>query len=457
MLSVQVEDAMLDAYDLLYDRAVRSLSSTPRQQLLAIQDTVSVGCPGGGLPLAGRLQDIQLPRVDRNPENGYGVASPQSQLASGQMLSRGPRTQATDTLSVVGRGHEDLLSSPSDLGRAGCLIWGPRQNEKFSCPKLIKNFRSVTAQHEARPRGHRVIAREAGGRRLWRQQAVDSYGPSFYGEAVGLGGPGCPVPATPLTQPVALASRGSAAGRPRRWPPILFPRLPTLQTRHSYVLAVPVLWQELSFQPPGGRGGQPVSGRAGSQTGEEERPGPCTVPPRASPKPQLPAAGLLEAAVRAGLGPGLRSFAPSPPHAAPAWGSPRPGLPSEASRSAGGWKADIGLEGAPREGAGRTFHGREREGPWQAEAGKSPLPLGLARRGAWHLLQLPHQPSPTHPPSPLPAPLPRCPGNKPTPISGREAPGHPPTTGQEDANGSRPSKGGSQPAPGPRGRRAQEG
>uniref|UniRef100_A0A452TJ53 Tetraspanin 32 n=1 Tax=Ursus maritimus TaxID=29073 RepID=A0A452TJ53_URSMA len=54
----QVEDAMLDTYDLLYDRAVRSLSSTPRQQLLAIQDTVSVGCPGGGLPLAGRLQDI---------------------------------------------------------------------------------------------------------------------------------------------------------------------------------------------------------------------------------------------------------------------------------------------------------------------------------------------------------------------------------------------------------------
>ncbi|XP_040495570.1 tetraspanin-32 isoform X1 [Ursus maritimus] len=35
----QVEDAMLDTYDLLYDRAVRSLSSTPRQQLLAIQDT----------------------------------------------------------------------------------------------------------------------------------------------------------------------------------------------------------------------------------------------------------------------------------------------------------------------------------------------------------------------------------------------------------------------------------
>ena len=219
MLSVQVEDAMLDAYDLLYDRAVRSLSSTPRQQLLAIQDTVSVGCPGGGLPLAGRLQDIQLPRVDRNPENGYGVASPQSQLASGQMLSRGPRTQATDTLSVVGRGHEDLLSSPSDLGRAGCLIWGPRQNEKFSCPKLIKNFRSVTAQHEARPRGHRVTAREAGGRRLWQQQAVDSYGPSFYGEAVGLGGPGCPVPATPPSRSLwpwllgAALLDGPAAGR----------------------------------------------------------------------------------------------------------------------------------------------------------------------------------------------------------------------------------------------------
>lgn len=50
MLLVQVEDALLDTYDLVYDRAVRNLSGTPRQQLVAIQDMVSMW--GGGLPLA---------------------------------------------------------------------------------------------------------------------------------------------------------------------------------------------------------------------------------------------------------------------------------------------------------------------------------------------------------------------------------------------------------------------
>ncbi|XP_045873281.1 tetraspanin-32 isoform X2 [Meles meles] len=35
----QVEDAVLDVYDLVYERAVRNLSGTPRQQLVAIQDT----------------------------------------------------------------------------------------------------------------------------------------------------------------------------------------------------------------------------------------------------------------------------------------------------------------------------------------------------------------------------------------------------------------------------------
>ncbi|XP_034869424.1 tetraspanin-32 [Mirounga angustirostris] len=34
----QVEDAFLDTYDLVYDRAVKNLSGTPRQQLAAIQD-----------------------------------------------------------------------------------------------------------------------------------------------------------------------------------------------------------------------------------------------------------------------------------------------------------------------------------------------------------------------------------------------------------------------------------
>lgn len=42
MLLVQVEDAVLDTYDLVYDQAVKSSSSIWRQELAAIQDTVSV-------------------------------------------------------------------------------------------------------------------------------------------------------------------------------------------------------------------------------------------------------------------------------------------------------------------------------------------------------------------------------------------------------------------------------
>lgn len=55
MLSAQVEDAVLDIYDLVYDQVVRSPSGSGRRQLLAIQDTVSV-LAWGGLPLAERLR-----------------------------------------------------------------------------------------------------------------------------------------------------------------------------------------------------------------------------------------------------------------------------------------------------------------------------------------------------------------------------------------------------------------
>lgn len=41
-LSVQVEDAVLDVYDLVYDQVVKGYSGTRRQELVAIQDTVSV-------------------------------------------------------------------------------------------------------------------------------------------------------------------------------------------------------------------------------------------------------------------------------------------------------------------------------------------------------------------------------------------------------------------------------
>ncbi|XP_027973911.1 tetraspanin-32 isoform X2 [Eumetopias jubatus] len=52
----QVEDALLDAYDLLYDRAVKNLSGTPRQQLLAIQDTFL--CCGKSSPFS-LLGDVE--------------------------------------------------------------------------------------------------------------------------------------------------------------------------------------------------------------------------------------------------------------------------------------------------------------------------------------------------------------------------------------------------------------
>ncbi|XP_045873280.1 tetraspanin-32 isoform X1 [Meles meles] len=93
-----------------------------------------------------------------------------------------------------------------------------------------------------------------------------------------------------------------------------------------------------------------------------------------------------------------RSFTPSAPHPAPAWGSPRPGLPSEASRSTGKggrqtpvWRALVQKEpgGHSREGTGRVG-GRQRQG--------RPV-FPRARRGAWHLPQ----------PPPSRAPLPRCP------------------------------------------------
>nr|XP_012418993.1 PREDICTED: tetraspanin-32 [Odobenus rosmarus divergens] len=65
----QVEDALLDAYDLVYDRAVKNLSGTPRQQLVAIQDTFL--CCGKSSPFsllgdveAGLCQGEQAARQD---------------------------------------------------------------------------------------------------------------------------------------------------------------------------------------------------------------------------------------------------------------------------------------------------------------------------------------------------------------------------------------------------------
>lgn len=46
MLLVQVEDAVLDTYDLVYDQAMKSPSSSWWQELATIQDMVSEGQGG---------------------------------------------------------------------------------------------------------------------------------------------------------------------------------------------------------------------------------------------------------------------------------------------------------------------------------------------------------------------------------------------------------------------------
>nr|XP_035923697.1 tetraspanin-32 isoform X2 [Halichoerus grypus] len=150
-------------------------------------------------------------------------------------------------------------------------------------------------------------------------------------------------------------------------------------------------------------------------------------PSLASPDPRPPAAGLLEAAVRAGLGLLLPLFF----H--PLRGQACPQKPPEAHGEAqdrhwsGGGSSGRSRKDIPRKGQGGSVARR---------AGKSLLPHGPERGLA---------PPPASPPAlpyaaAFPAPLPRCPGNKPTPISGQEAPGCLPKSRQEDANGSWPRR-----------------
>ncbi|XP_025307631.1 tetraspanin-32 isoform X2 [Canis lupus familiaris] len=53
----QVEDAVLDTYDLVYDQAVKNVSGTPQQQLVAIQDTFL--CCGKNSPFS-LLGDLEV-------------------------------------------------------------------------------------------------------------------------------------------------------------------------------------------------------------------------------------------------------------------------------------------------------------------------------------------------------------------------------------------------------------
>lgn len=87
-LSVQVEDAMLDVYDLVYDQAVKGRSGARRQELVAIQDTVSVR--GRPPPRRAALGRPACP-VACDPRNGHRVTPGVSPQGSGV-----PRTQVIE-------------------------------------------------------------------------------------------------------------------------------------------------------------------------------------------------------------------------------------------------------------------------------------------------------------------------------------------------------------------------
>lgn len=83
-LPVQVEDALLDAYDLVYDRAVRGPPGARRQELAAIHDTVSpVGRPPPPTPQCGRLWAPGLPAWTGIQERGSGWPPASGRARSG--------------------------------------------------------------------------------------------------------------------------------------------------------------------------------------------------------------------------------------------------------------------------------------------------------------------------------------------------------------------------------------
>ena len=106
-LLAQVEDAVLDTYDLAFDRAMRSSPGAWRQELLAIQDTVSVvggpphrqlwaGQPptmvppagqGRGLTRVPRTQAIAAPRT-RTPSSSLGPDRPLPNLWTPEQNAR---------------------------------------------------------------------------------------------------------------------------------------------------------------------------------------------------------------------------------------------------------------------------------------------------------------------------------------------------------------------------------
>nr|XP_025142708.1 tetraspanin-32 isoform X8 [Bubalus bubalis] len=110
----QVEDAVLDAYDRAYERALRSASESRRQELVAIQDTYLSGargsCPGtGGTPSLGPVS-ARAPRPCGGTVPGPGGAVQAHTLPSAQ--------DCLQRIQSFLRVHRNIVSTLIGLGLA---------------------------------------------------------------------------------------------------------------------------------------------------------------------------------------------------------------------------------------------------------------------------------------------------------------------------------------------------
>nr|XP_025142704.1 tetraspanin-32 isoform X2 [Bubalus bubalis] len=119
LVTQRVEDAVLDAYDRAYERALRSASESRRQELVAIQDTYLSGargsCPGtGGTPSLGPVS-ARAPRPCGGTVPGPGGAVQAHTLPSAQ--------DCLQRIQSFLRVHRNIVSTLIGLGLA---FTGPR-------------------------------------------------------------------------------------------------------------------------------------------------------------------------------------------------------------------------------------------------------------------------------------------------------------------------------------------
>nr|XP_025142709.1 tetraspanin-32 isoform X9 [Bubalus bubalis] len=114
LVTQRVEDAVLDAYDRAYERALRSASESRRQELVAIQDTYLSGargsCPGtGGTPSLGPVS-ARAPRPCGGTVPGPGGAVQAHTLPSAQ--------DCLQRIQSFLRVHRNIVSTLIGLGLA---------------------------------------------------------------------------------------------------------------------------------------------------------------------------------------------------------------------------------------------------------------------------------------------------------------------------------------------------